>query len=84
MFVAYENNFRALMRLLKRLPAGDFQLVSVSSDNPPLYAILSPTWADGQEVTYDELVAGVGKDKTGYAKIRFCSERAAADSLEYC
>ncbi|KAK7177910.1 hypothetical protein PSPO01_16043 [Paraphaeosphaeria sporulosa] len=72
------------MRLLKRLPSGDFQLVSVSNDQPPPYAILSHTWADGQEVTYSELVAGAGKDKTGYAKIRFCSERAEADGLEYC
>ncbi|KAJ4376901.1 hypothetical protein N0V86_006338 [Didymella sp. IMI 355093] len=72
------------MRLLKRSPDGDLQLVSVSSDDPPPYAILSHTWADGQEVTHSELVAGAGKDKTGYAKIRFCSERAAADGLEYC
>jgi hypothetical protein len=72
------------MRLLKRLSGGDLQLVSVSNDHPPPYAILSHTWADGQEVTYDELVVGAGKDKTGYAKIRFCSERAAADGLEYC
>jgi hypothetical protein len=72
------------MRLLKRLPSGDFQLVSVSNDQPPPYAILSHTWADGQEVTYSELVAGTGEDKTGYAKIRFCNERAEADGLEYC
>lgn len=72
------------MRLLKRLPDGDLQHVSVSSDDPPPYAILSHTWADGQEATYNELVAGAGADRTGYAKIRFCSERAAADGLEYC
>ncbi|CAN9283507.1 unnamed protein product [Alternaria alternata] len=72
------------MRLLKRSPGGDLQLVSVSSDDPPPYAILSHTWADGQEVTYKELVDGTGKDKTGFGKIRFCSERAAADNLEYC
>jgi hypothetical protein len=72
------------MRLLKRLPDGDFQLVSVSSDHPLPYAILSHTWINGEEVTYNELVAGTGKEKTGYAKIRFCSERAAADGLEYC
>lgn len=72
------------MRLLKRLPSGGFELVSVSSDNPPPYAILSHTWEEDQEVTYDELVVGVGKDKTGYAKILFCSERAAADGLECC
>jgi hypothetical protein len=70
------------MRLLKRLPSGGFDLVSFS-DDPPRYAILSHTWTEGQEVTYNELVAGTGTEKTGYAKIRFCGERAAADGLEY-
>jgi hypothetical protein len=28
-------------------------------------------------------LAGTGADKRGYAKIRFCGERAAADGLEY-
>lgn len=81
-FIARQERVSAAMRLLKRLPNGGFELVSVSSDNPPPYAILSHTWADDQEVTYSELVAGAGKDKKGYAKIRFCSERAAADGLD--
>ncbi|KAF2621980.1 kinesin light chain 1 [Macroventuria anomochaeta] len=72
------------MRLLKRSPSGGFGLVSLSCGDPPPYAILSHTWKEGQEVTYNELVAGTGKDKTGYAKIRFCSKRAAEDGLEYC
>jgi hypothetical protein len=72
------------MRLLKRLPGGGFELVSYSNDvDPPPYAILSHTWTEGQEVTYNELVAGTGKDKTGYDKIRFCGNQAAADGLEY-
>ncbi|KAH8704321.1 kinesin light chain 1 [Phaeosphaeriaceae sp. PMI808] len=71
------------MRLLKCLPNGDFQLIPLNDDRPPPYAILSHTWTEDQEVTYNELVAGTGKDKTGYAKIHFCSERAAADGLEY-
>jgi hypothetical protein len=60
------------MRLLKRLPGGDFELISLNDDNPPPYAILSHTWSEDQEVMYNELVAGTGKDKTGYAKLRFC------------
>lgn len=71
------------MRLLKRSPSGDFELISFNNDDPPPYAILSHTWTEGQEVTYNELVAGTGKDKTGYDKIRFCGKRAAADGLEY-
>jgi hypothetical protein len=72
-----------MMRLLKRLPNGDFELVSFDDDNPSQYAILSHTWTDGEEVTYDELVVGTGKDKAGYAKICFCGERAAQDGLKY-
>lgn len=71
------------MRLLKRLPSGDFDLVSVDGEKPPPYAILSHLWTEGQEVTYQELLAGTGKQKTGYAKINFCAERAAANKLEY-
>lgn len=69
------------MRLLKRLSSGDFKLVSFNDENPPPYAILSHTWIESQEVTYNELVAGAGKDKTGYDKIRFCCGQAAADGL---
>jgi len=71
------------MRLLKLLPGGDFKLISFNDDDTPPYAILSHTWTEGQEVTYNELVAGTGKDKTGYAKIHFCGGRAAADGLQY-
>ena len=71
------------MRLLKRSLRGGFDLVSFNSDDIPDYAILSHTWTEGQEITYDELLAGSGKDKTGYEKIRFCGDQAAADRLEY-
>ncbi|OAL56942.1 kinesin light chain 1 [Pyrenochaeta sp. DS3sAY3a] len=72
------------MRLLKSLPGdGGFELSSFDDEHPPPYAILSHTWTTGQEVTYDDLLAGTGRDKTGYHKIRFCSERAAVDGLEY-
>jgi hypothetical protein len=70
------------MRLLKRSLRDDFHLISFDDDVPP-YAILSHTWAEGQEVTYNELVTGTGKDKIGYDKIRFCGRQAAADGLEY-
>ncbi|KAK7177943.1 hypothetical protein PSPO01_16006 [Paraphaeosphaeria sporulosa] len=73
-----------MIRLLKRLPSGDFELISFNDEDTPPYAILSHTWTEGQEVTYNELVAGTGKSKTGYAKISFCGERAAADGFEYC
>ncbi len=73
------------MLLLKRLPNGDLELFSFTDDNPPPYAILSHTWivTEGQEVTYNELLSGTGKDKTDYTKIRFCVDRAAKDRLQY-
>jgi hypothetical protein len=71
------------MRLLKRIQDDRLQLVSVDDDRPPPYAILSHTWSEGQEVTYNELVAGTGKDKTGYKKVLFCIDQAAKDGIEY-
>ena len=71
------------MRLLSRTPDNDLQLVSFNDDRPPPYAILSHTWSEGQEVTYDELVAGTGKHKAGYNKILFCVDRAVEDGIEF-
>lgn len=72
------------MRLLKRSPDGGLALVLFSDDNSlPPYAILSHTWADGQEVSYHELVGGTGKDKAGYDKVNFCVDRAHQDGLQY-
>ena len=73
-----------MMRLLKCPPVGSrFELTSFDDEHPPPYAILSHTWISDQEVTYNELLAGTGRDKTGYNKIYFCSKRAAADGLEF-
>jgi hypothetical protein len=72
-----------MMRLLKRTLDDNPQLVSFNDDQPPPYAILSHTWSEGQEVMYNELVAGTGKDKTGFEKIVFCVNRAAEDGIEY-
>lgn len=71
------------MRLLKRTPSGDITLVVGDNDEPHLYAVLSHTWIAVQEVTYRELMAGMDKDKAGYIKNLFCSERAAPDGTEY-
>ncbi|OAG11040.1 kinesin light chain 1 [Paraphaeosphaeria sporulosa] len=71
------------MRLLNCLPDGGFGLTSYDDDSIPPYAILSHTWTEGQEVTYNELLAGTDTKKDGYSKIRFCGERAAKDGLKY-
>jgi hypothetical protein len=73
---------RIRMRLLRHKSNDDFELATFNTDDLPPYAILSHTWTDA-EVTYDELVAGTGKSKAGYDKIRFCGKRAAADNLQY-
>jgi hypothetical protein len=70
------------MRLLKRNSENDYELVTFDTDDVPPYATLSHTWADS-EVTFSEIVDGTGNNKAGYAKIRFCGERAAEDSLQY-
>ena len=72
------------MQLLKASSIGGFELVSFPDDSTPPYAILSHTWHKDQEVTYSDLVAGTGRDKTGFAKIRFCADRASYDGITYC
>ena len=71
------------MRLLRHKSPDGFELVTYNTDDLPPYAILSHTWTEGEEVTYEELLAGIGRGKAGYTKIRFCWERAAQDSLQY-
>jgi hypothetical protein len=71
------------MRLLKLVGPNKFSLVPVPTHNNLPYAILSHTWTQGQEVTYQELIAGGGKDKIGYQKIKFCGEQAAKDGFLY-
>jgi hypothetical protein len=71
------------MRLLKLVGPDEFSLVQVPTHNTLPYAILSHTWIHGQEVTYQELISGAGKSKTGYKKIKFCGEQATKDGLLY-
>jgi hypothetical protein len=70
------------MRLLKLVGDG-FSLVQVPTHNKFPYAILSHTWVSGQEVTYQELLSGGGKEKSGYEKIKFCGRQAMNDGLLY-
>ncbi|KAH8796360.1 hypothetical protein BGZ57DRAFT_998111 [Hyaloscypha finlandica] len=71
------------MRLLEITGPGEFSLVQVASHTTPSYAILSHTWTDGQEVTYQDLISGTGNSKSGYDKIKFCGEQATRDGLRY-
>ncbi|CZR65364.1 related to kinesin light chain 1 [Phialocephala subalpina] len=71
------------MRLLEIKGPGEFSLVQVASHTTLSYAILSHTWTDGQEVTYQDLISGAGNSKSGYDKIKFCGEQATRDGLQH-
>ena len=73
------------MRLLSRSIDGHhFELTSFDDDDDvPPYCILSHTWCKNQEVSYKDLVAGIGKEKSGYSKIQFCVDKAAEDGVQY-
>lgn len=70
------------MRLLQVGENGGFSLIERVGDSVPPYAILSHTWG-ADEVTFKDLVDGVGKTKAGYRKINFCGEQAAKDGLQH-
>ena len=73
------------MRLLECTGNNEFVLTKdfLGDDTIPPYAILSHTWKDGEEVTYDELKNSSGSTKRGYEKIRFCGEQAKRDGLQF-
>lgn len=72
------------MRLLKVNTDGSFGLATFIGNEIRGYAILSHTWeADNQEVTFDDLMSGMGRNKAGYKKIQFCGEQAQKDGLQY-
>ncbi|KAH9205088.1 P-loop containing nucleoside triphosphate hydrolase protein [Leptodontidium sp. 2 PMI_412] len=71
------------MRLLELVGPDEYSLVQAPTHNTLPYAILSHTWTEGQEVTYQDLITGAGKGKSGYDKIKFCAEPAATDGFQY-
>lgn len=71
------------MRLLE-CRGRDIRLTGELVGQIPSYAILSHTWgADGEEVTFRDMVDRTAKKKPGYNKIKFCAEKARADGLDY-
>ncbi|KAJ2981865.1 hypothetical protein NUW58_g6579 [Xylaria curta] len=76
------------MHLLQSEPAADGKFildVTLGKDAPP-YAILSHTWAiDGDnEVSFQDVRDGNGKNKSGYKKIQLCATQAKKDGLKFC
>jgi hypothetical protein len=75
-------SLRFKMRLLTRKQDSDnLKLALFKIDNLPSYAIISHIWIDGEEATYNELMASTGKNKAGYNKVCFRGERAAQEGL---
>lgn len=74
------------MRLLQLRDNGEFNLVEYIGKDIPQYAMLSHTWgADHEEVTFKDLMEGIGKGKSkaGYRKLEFCAKQAARDGLRF-
>jgi hypothetical protein len=72
------------MRLLEDAGRGNLKLVDKYDEDIPRYAILSRTWgAEGDEVTFRDIMEGTGRDKIGYEKIEFCKAQAACDGLRH-
>ncbi|KAK3307177.1 NACHT domain-containing protein [Chaetomium strumarium] len=72
------------MRLLERNAAGDIRLTKFFTSNVPRYAILSHTWGtEEEEISFQDLMDGIGENKVGYNKIRFCGDQAWRDGLQF-
>ncbi|KAI1166261.1 HET-domain-containing protein [Nemania serpens] len=72
------------MRLLRLQADGTVSLVQFAGEKIPRYAILSHTWrADEQEVTFQDILNGEGKQKIGYRKIMNCALQARKDKFQF-
>jgi hypothetical protein len=78
------------MRLLYITTAGELGWTEdLIGDRIPSYAILSHTWKEGQEVTFDDIKShgkitkADANVKEGYQKIFFCARQAERDGLRY-
>lgn len=70
------------MYLLRLGSRGELSLSKHEYDKAPPYAILSHTWgAEDDELTFDDIKSGSGKDKAGYQKVLFCGRRAQEEDL---
>jgi len=72
------------MRLLRLQDDGELNLVEYVGNLIPPYAILSHTWGpDHEEVTFEDLIEGVGKNKAGYGKLTFCAKQVTYSTIAY-
>lgn len=73
------------MNLLRLSDRGGFTLARAGDLDGTPYGILSHTWGpqEEDEVTFEDVKRGSGKEKAGYAKITFCVERAKENDLKH-
>ncbi|KAK6076562.1 vegetative incompatibility protein HET-E-1 [Seiridium cupressi] len=72
------------MRLLKIEDDGSLSFTKDLVRGIPPYAILSHTWGDDdQEIQYQDIIQGIGKEKEGYRKIEFCRKQASIHDLQH-
>ncbi|KAF2823384.1 HET-domain-containing protein [Ophiobolus disseminans] len=75
------------MRLLACDSSGNLSFTKdiVNDAEIPPYAILSHTWQEGHEVSFDEMRDGsdTARQKSGYKKIEFCAQQAQRADLHY-
>jgi Heterokaryon incompatibility protein (HET) len=71
-----------IMRLVQIDANNDFSLTDDLLTAIPTYAILSHTWGP-DEVTYNDILAGNGRNKLGYQKILFCVQQTVRDGLQH-
>jgi hypothetical protein len=71
-------------RVLKFDNTGRLSLTEDLNNDIPPYVIISHTWGrDEDKVTFDNLRLSSDKSKAGYNKIRFYSDQARKEGLEY-
>lgn len=87
------------MRLLETETKDGYTFRKFDDHDVPPYAILSHTWEEDQEVTFDDIIEDKKRRsrkaraclhrlhlcplKKGYDKLRFCARQAARDGLRY-
>src|SRR5579871_6176522 len=67
------------MRLINTV---DFKTEEFFGDDIPQYVILSHTWGR-EEITYQDIVTGTGKEKAGFEKVRGFCVQASKDGYRY-
>ncbi|KAH8733124.1 hypothetical protein GQ44DRAFT_696960 [Phaeosphaeriaceae sp. PMI808] len=72
------------MRFLQIQGNGELSLAERAPDCLPPYAILSHTWgASNEEVTYQDFLSDMGREKVGHRKLALCGKQAARDGFEF-